>query len=209
MQENKRQWLTWWQRVSAQGDSEKVYDDIVARYGEPHRAYHTLAHIKHCLGEFNQVRRLIENPDEVEMGLWFHDVIYDTKAKDNEEKSAELVLQVASNILLPSSFGERVAKLILATKHSESPTNHDVQFLVDIDLSILGQSEAVFNEYERQIRQEYSWIPEQTFIAGRASILKSFIDRPKIYSTRFFQEKYEEQARKNIARSLKHLSELS
>ena len=93
----------------------------------------------------------------------------------------------------------------MATKHSESPTDPDVQLLVDIDLSILGQSEEKFDEYELQVRKEYEWVSEGAFVTGRSAILKSFLNRPTIYSTQFFRNKYEAQARRNIDRSLSRL----
>jgi len=202
-------WLELWQRIGAQGDSRKDYNDVVARYTEPHRAYHTLEHIEYCLGEFEQVRHLVTDPDAIELAIWYHDAIYDTKSKDKEERSASLARGVVRNALLPDSFGKSVANLIMATKHSQSFTDPDVQILVDIDLSILGQSEEKFDEYERQVRKEYEWVPKDAFVAGRSAILKSILDRPTIYSTQFFRNKYEAQARRNIARSLAQLSNRS
>ena len=198
-------WTALWQRLGAQGDANAVYNDLVARYSEPHRAYHTLEHIGHCLDEFEQVRHLATNPDAVELALWYHDAIYDTKTKDSEERSAALAVEEARNASLPDSFGQSVANLIMATKHTTAPTDPDVQLLVDTDLSILGQTEDKFDEYERQVRKEYEWVAKDAFTAGRSAILKSFLDRPTIYSTPFFRNKYEAQARANIARSLARL----
>lgn len=202
---NKQRWTSLWERIGAQGNASEVYNDLVARYSETHRAYHTLVHIGHCLDELEQVRELTTNPDAVELALWYHDAIYDTKAKDSEERSAELAIKMARGASLPDSFGQSVVNLIMATKHSESPTDPDVQLLVDVDLSILGQSEEKFDEYELQVRKEYEWVAEDAFVAGRSAILKSFLDRPTIYSTQFFRNKYEMQARRNIARSLARL----
>ncbi|MBI2482412.1 MAG: hypothetical protein HYV76_02540 [Candidatus Vogelbacteria bacterium] len=106
---------------------------------------------------------------------------------------------------MPDNLGQSVANFITATKHTSAPTNPDVQLLVDVDLSILGQSEDKFDEYERQVRKEYEWVAENAFVAGRSAILKSFLDRPTIYSTQFFRNKYEAQTRRNIARSLARL----
>mgnify|MGYP001607516004 FL=1 len=201
----EQRWTALWQRLGAQGDANAVYDNLIARYSEPHRAYHTLEHIGHCLDEFEQVRHLATNPDAVELALWYHDAIYDTKTKDSEERSAALAVEEARNASLPDSFGQSVANLIMATKHTTAPTDPDVQLLVDIDLSILGQTGDKFDEYERQVRKEYEWVAEDAFVAGRSSILKSFLDRTPIYSTRFFFNKYEVQARRNIAKSLARL----
>ena len=196
----EQRWTALWKRLGAQGDANAVYDDLVARYSEPHRAYHTLEHIRHCLDEFEQVRHLATNPDAVELALWYHDAIYDTKTKDSEERSAALAVEEARNASLPDSFGQSVANLIMATKHTTAPTDPDVQLLVDIDLSILGQTGDKFDEYERQVRKEYEWVAEDAFVAGRSSILKSFLDRTTIYSTRLLLNKYEVQARRNIAK---------
>lgn len=204
---SKQLWFLLYQRIAAQGNPDKTYNNLVARYSEPHRAYHTLGHIEHCLDELGQARHLAINLNAVELALWFHDAIYDTKAKDNEEKSAALAVDFLKNASLPEILGRSVANLIMATKHTAIPADPDNQLLVDIDLSILGQSEGKFDEYERQIRKEYEWVSEDAFIVGRLVILKSFLDRQVIYSTRFFREKYEARAQWNIARSFKKLSD--
>lgn len=206
---SEQQWRALWQRLGAQGDASAVYHDLVARYSEPHRAYHTLQHIEHCLDELKDSRHLAENPNAVELALWYHDVIYDTKAKDSEERSAALAVEMVRNASLSENLGQSVANLIMTTKHSAVPIDSDVKLLVDIDLSILGQTDNRFDEYDRQVRKEYEWVLEDAFVAGRSTILKSFLDRPAIYSTQFFHNKYETQARRNIARSLAQLSNRS
>ncbi|MBI2055138.1 MAG: N-methyl-D-aspartate receptor NMDAR2C subunit [Candidatus Sungbacteria bacterium] len=200
----EQRWTALWKHLGARGDESVVYADLATRYSEPHRAYHTFEHIGHCLDEFEQARHLATNPDTVELALWYHDAIYDTKAKDSEERSAALAVEVVRSASLSDNLGQSVANLITATKHTAVPTDPDVQLLVDIDLSILGQSEDKFDEYEQQVRKEYEWAAEDAFVAGRSAILKSFLDRTTIYSTQFFR-KYETQARRNIARSLARL----
>lgn len=106
---------------------------------------------------------------------------------------------------LPIFFRMPLEGMILVTKHSEAPQSGAEKVLVDIDLSILGQPEAVFDEYERNIRKEYEMVPDDQFRAGRAKVLESFLDRPTIYSTECFQQRYEERARANLVRSLAKL----
>lgn len=198
-------WLLFWRRVGAEGKPEVVFEKLVALYAEQHRAYHTLAHITHCLDEFEEVRHLAEHPNEVEMALWFHDAIYDTESQDSEERSAQLALKTANEMGLPETFGNRVHALIVATKHSEPPTETDTKILIDIDLSILGRGEAEFDEYEANVRREYHWVPEEEFKSRRAAILRSFMERQTIYSTDFFRQKYEQRARRNLGTSLSKL----
>ncbi len=152
-----------------------------------------------------QVRDLAIHSDAIELALWYHDTVYDTKNKNSEKRSAQLVKDMIKNASLPDNFGELVLNFIMATKHSVVPTDPDTQLLVDIDLSILGQTDEKFDEYEKQIRKEYEWVSEEAFIAGRSKILQSFLSRPSIYSTDFFHDKYEERARRNISRSLSRL----
>ena len=117
----EQHWSALWQRLGVKGDTNAVYNDLFVRYSEPHRAYHTLKHIGHCLEELERVRHLASNPDAVELALWYHDVIYDTTAKDSEEQSATLAIEVARNASLPDNFGQLVANLIMATKHTSAP----------------------------------------------------------------------------------------
>lgn len=199
-------WLDLWKRSGVRGSTKFYYNDLVKRYSESHRAYHNLKHIEACLVEFEEVRGLAVDPKAIEFAIWYHDAVYDTKRNDNEEKSCQLAIDVVRKFRIPINFGRVVLNHIMATKHSSVPTHPDTQLFVDIDLSILGKKEERFDKYEEQIRFEYSWVPREQFNLGRSAILKSFLERPRIYSTDFFFEKYEAQARLNIERSLKHLT---
>jgi len=202
--------LKLWNDIGAIGSPANIFADLVSRYSEPWRAYHTLAHIEAMFTEFDAFRGSEEahfvDLSAVEMAVWYHDAVYDTHARDNEEKSATLFRIIAECSFFTSGITERVIKLILATKHSAASSDLDIATLCDIDLAILGQPEATLDEYERQIRKEYEWVPEAQFRAGRAAILESFLKRPTIYATKFFREKYENQARKNLACSIQQLN---
>lgn len=206
MQSDRQRWLALWQRLNAHGDPHAVYDDLVARYSEPHRAYHTLAHIRRCLDEFELVKNFITRPDAVELALWYHDAIYNTKANDNEEKSAALARTMMRNAGLPDTLRQFVTDCIIATKHTAVPADPDICFLLDIDLSGLGQSENIFDKHGLQIRKEYEWVPERLFASKRTAILQSFLNRPNIYLTQSFRSKYEAQARQNIIRAITQLA---
>ena len=93
----------------------------------------------------------------------------------------------------------------MATRHEAVPRGVDAEILVDVDLSILGASRERFDEYERQVREEYAWVPDFLYRRERGKILKDFLARPRIFSTALFRSRYEEQARSNIGRSLERL----
>ena len=194
-----------WVRLGAQSHAALVFHELQTRYAERHRHYHNLKHINAVLAEFASARQFCAHPDDVELAAWFHDAIYDPKAKDNEEQSATLCAHALVDGRVHSEIITRVHALILATKHTAVPSNSDAAVLVDADLSILGQPKADFDAYEVAIRQEYAWVDETAFREGRAAVLQSFLDRPKIFTTDFFAGRYEAEARKNLRRSLRAL----
>ena len=199
------QWQQMWERFGVTQPDAGVLDQLLTRYSEPHRKYHTTRHLDECLARFQELRTEAKHPEEVEFALWFHDAIYDTKRHDNEAKSAEWARATAVIANLPADVAQRIEKLILATRHDAVPLDTDEKILVDVDLSILGEKPDRFDEYEDQIREEYAWVPGIVFRARRRNILKAFLARASIFNTRKFVETYEAQARANLERSIKLL----
>lgn len=173
-------------------------------YNSPDRTYHNLTHIHSCLAEFEAVRSLAENAVAMKIAIWFHDVIYDTHAHDNEERSADFAREALQKLGADEAFVNNVVELILATKHNQ-PVSGDAALLVDIDLAILGKPTDEFDRYDTAIRQEYHWVSEEAYRAGRSKVLQSFLDRPSIYQTDHFRTQYEAQARINLARAIRRL----
>jgi predicted metal-dependent HD superfamily phosphohydrolase len=171
-------------------------------HNEPHRKYHTVQHLSECLAAFEQVSQLAVHPAVVEMALWFHDAIYEVKRSDNEERSAQWATAELRAAGVATEAAELVASLVLATRHTSVPATPDEQVLVDIDLAILGASEQRFAEYERQIRDEYAFVPGFLFRRKRRAILQSFLQRPHIYSTAHFHAALEQAARSNLQRAV-------
>ncbi len=174
-----------------------VFQALVERYQEPHRAYHTLQHISECVSRLTTVRRA---PGEVALGVWFHDAIYDPRSADNEKRSAAW----ARAVLGDTAVGRKVETMILATKHDAVPQDAASRLLVDIDLAILAAPEPRYSEYEAQIRKEYAFLDEATWRAERQKVLRSFSDRAFIYGSAEFRA-LETRARRNLERSLNAL----
>ena len=195
-------WQRMWSGIGALAGGEQTYEELVARYSEPHRKYHSLQHLSECIQWFETVTALALHPGEIEAALWFHDAIYELKQHDNEEQSASWARTALLQAGVPHTSAVRVECLVLATKHTGLPVSPDEQLLVDIDLSILGATDARFAEYEYQIRQEYSFVPEVQFRQKRRAILRSFLDRSHIYSTAHFLSVLEERARANLHRAV-------
>jgi len=198
-------WHEMWKELGAATPDPKLYGELIARYSEPHRKYHTVQHLEECFEKLDEVRALAQHPAEVELALWFHDAIYDVKRQDNENKSADWARASALATGTPAEACNRVHSLVMATRHKAVPRGTDAEILVDIDLSILGAIPERFDQYEQQVREEYAWVPDFLFRRERKAILKEFLARPRIFSTTHFRDRYEQQARSNIERSLKRL----
>lgn len=197
-----------WRNLAAMLGLQRPQSEFVKlakRYGERHRKYHNARHINDCLAQLDSSSHEGADDPMVEYAIWFHDAIYITFSSENELRSADW----AANVIRQSGgFVERADlahSLIMVTRHREAPTEPLHQLVVDIDLFILGTAPQQFDEFERQIRSEYWWIPAPIYRRRRAAILKSFLERPIIYSTREFVERFEAQARENIVSSLKAL----
>jgi predicted metal-dependent HD superfamily phosphohydrolase len=197
-------WLELWSDQAKDTILRDIYDDLVKRYGEPHRHYHDLRHVSRCLEELDEVRGQADHPFEVELAIWLHDAVYDPKQSDNEEASARYAKETLGRLIQKEQL-ERVHSLIMETRHAEPPRNNDERLIADIDLAILGRPAEEYQEYEDGVRQEYGWVQEERFKAGRAEVLARFLAREHIYHTGHFREKYEENARANLSHSISTL----
>jgi len=168
------------------------------------RHYHTLTHLDACLREFDDMRDLALRPGEVELALWFHDAVYRSWRRDNEQRSAHLAADLLRSA--PTESVERIRQMILATTHHDDELAGDTALVTDIDLSILGQPAETYVPFERAIRREYWWVPRARYVAGRRRVLEGFLARSTIYRHDRFHEKYESRARANIAAALQQLA---
>lgn len=185
-------------------DSDGPYALVASRYAEAHRAYHTAEHINECLGWSDGVRDQALRPAELEIAIYFHDLVYEPQTRDNERRSAELFREEAASAGVAAPLIERIEKLIESTeKHAIEGA--DAALLSDIDLSILGASPTRYMRFERDIRTEYAMFDDATYRAGRANVLRGFLERLGIYKTASFASRLEAQARDNISRALSAL----
>lgn len=194
----EKSWVQVWTDLALVPSSD-LFELLLGAYSEPQRHYHTKQHLAECLSLFGQVQHFAAHPGEVAIALWFHDSIYDARGKSNEQLSADWALRVLRDASADTGIQQRVERLILATKHDAAPTDSDQQLLVDIDLSILGANSERFAEYDRQVRAEYSWVPDFIYNMKRKGVLKAFLARPSIYNTNYFRENYEQKTRINLA----------
>ncbi len=196
-------WQHLWQELGAQTINGGLFNQLVQGYSEPHRHYHTLQHLRECLLHFEAASSLARRPGEVELALWFHDAVYDPQRDDNEERSADWACSSVLAAGCDAAIAQRVHALVMVTKRHTAPVDDaDAALLLDIDLAILGAVPVRFDEYERQVREEYAHVAEVAFRAGRARVLHGFLERPTIFATEVFRDALERRARENLARSV-------
>jgi predicted metal-dependent HD superfamily phosphohydrolase len=149
----------------------------------------------------------IQNRDAFYFAIWYHDVIYEAKRSDNEEKSAEFAVEALAELGVPEQTIAVVREMILATKHHRGAgLSWDMKAFLDLDTSILGAPEEIYEEYSRAIRKEYSWVPDFLYRKGRVKVLNDFLEGEHIYHTDEIRAEYELQARDNITAEIRALS---
>ena len=179
------------------------FDELAAAYDEPGRFYHNLDHLADVLRTIDDLADLAWDVAAVRLAAWYHDAVYDPRALDNEERSAALAQTRCESWGLPRETIDTARQLILATKtHPFVPEDRDEAVLLDADLAIFGAGQERYNAYARAIRQEYQWVPEEDYRRGRLRILRSFLQKERIYRLERMQQLHEAAARENLAREI-------
>ncbi|MEP7115100.1 MAG: metal-dependent phosphohydrolase [Ilumatobacteraceae bacterium] len=184
-------------------------DDVLIRYAEPHRHYHTATHIMFVLRHLREVAQTsAEQPSsEVIAAALYHDAIYDPRVADNEERSAVLAVADLGAIDWSADRCETVAALIVATaSHLAEPVAAgpvtDTAMLVDADLAILGADPGAYQAYADGVRAEYSHVDDEQWSIGRAAVLHRFLGRDRLFFTDYMHAALEHRARANIGAEL-------
>ena len=92
-------------------------EQLILRYGEPHRHYHTT---KHLLQVLTMIDKLADDHDLflVRLAAWYHDAVYAIPPGQvsNEEASARLALRELSWVGLEQEDLNQVARLVRLTE---------------------------------------------------------------------------------------------
>jgi predicted metal-dependent HD superfamily phosphohydrolase len=169
----------------------RLIEDLRRRYAEPHRHYHTQQHIDAMLAELRITPEPVHERHVLEAAIWFHDAIYDTHRRDNESRSAELAVRELGDAGWAAADIARVEKLILATAdhaaaRSLIATEPDAALFLDLDLAILGARPGVYDAYAKAVRQEFSWVGDADYRAGRLGVLNRFLAQSRLYHTDYY-----------------------
>lgn len=204
----RRRWL------ALRPEDHATVDDLLARWREPHRTYHSPTHLAETLAALDVLTRAEAGPPTstgragtapgtldaadrrtAELALWFHDAVHDGRTPEDEDASAALAL---------AALGDpRVAALVRMTaRHDPDPADRAAALVSDADLAILGADPARYDEYTRQIRAEYATVPDDRFRIGRRAVLEQLLDLPTLYATDEGRRRWAVRAESNLRREL-------
>ncbi|MET0300524.1 MAG: hypothetical protein ABW036_12205 [Flavitalea sp.] len=177
--------------------ADSLWAEIADQYSGPKRFYHTLAHLDNFYAQLLKCKNDLNDWQSAVIAMVYHDVIYHTPDRKDEERSAELaVLRLGKIPKFPKDKIDRINTLILATKAHGESTDNDTNLFNDGDMTILGLERSVYQQYVKDVRSEYNNVPG--FDAGRKKVLQYFLDMKRIFKSDFFNKLYEASARENI-----------
>lgn len=196
-------------------DAPELGTELLNRWSESHRRYHTPVHLLDVLTALDQLSGPGGPPKAVVLAAWFHDAVYDMTGAD-EEASAQLATdrlhEFAGNLRIGAGNEAtlicEVARLVLLTR-SHSPQHDDTggALLCDADLAVLGRSPARYARYAEAIRAEYAHVTEPDWQAGRSAVVHHLLDKDPLFHTRMGARRWEQAARQNLAGELTALQE--
>lgn len=184
---------------------DTLWDEIQENHSSTLRHYHNLTHVGYMIEMAMKHKSNLLDPNIVLYSIFYHDLVYDPKRLDNEERSAALARDRLSRLGVPEGKITKCQHQILATGDHRNAGENDTNYLLDFDLAILGESPQEYNNYSKKIRQEYSMYPDLIYNTGRRKVLLHFLDMERIFKTPGFYDNYEQQARENLKDELERL----
>lgn len=184
---------------------EQYWLEIEKAYSSKKRHYHNLTHLEQLWQQLLPLKAQIADWDTLQFSLFYHDIVYNVRRQDNEEKSAELAKQRLQALHYPSTEIDKCTTQILATKSHTSSPDLDTNLFTDADLAILGQDWPTYHNYTQQVRREYAIYPDLLYKPGRKKVLRHFLNMERIFKTAHFFDLYEHSARINLSREIGEL----
>ncbi|MFF2215564.1 HD domain-containing protein [Streptomyces antibioticus] len=194
-------------RDHREGPDPALYADrLLTRWQEPQRHYHTLTHLTAVLDHVDTLEAYATDPAAVRLAAWFHDAVYLPDRSENEERSARLAERALPEAGVPGARTAEVARLVrLTVTHDPADDDRDGQVLCDADLAILAAPPSAYAAYTAAVREEYHFVPNDAFRAGRSAILRQLLDLPRLFHTPYGAAEWEPTARYNLRGELELL----
>ncbi|MEU1596564.1 hypothetical protein ABZ468_27840 [Streptomyces sp. NPDC005708] len=188
-------------------DPAPFADNLLHRWSEPQRRYHTVEHLAAVLDRVDVLAEFADDPEAVRLAAWFHDAVYQPDRSENEERSARLAERALPEAGVARTTTAEVARLVrLTVTHDPADDDRNGHVLCDADLAILASPPSAYATYTAAVREEYGFVPNDAFRAGRATVLRQLLELPQLFRTPYGQERWEATARYNIGSELEMLS---
>ncbi|MFE7467337.1 hypothetical protein ACFU6R_24985 [Streptomyces sp. NPDC057499] len=187
-------------RGGAPGPDPVPYaDNLLTRWAEPQRKYHTTAHLVAVLDHIDTLAPYAADADTVRLAAWFHDAVYRPDRSENEERSAALAERALPEAGVPDGITAEVARLVrLTVTHDPAEGDADGEVLCDADLAVLAGAPEEYAAYAARVREEYGFVPDEAFREGRAAVLRQLLELPRLFRTPYGAEHWEPRARQNL-----------
>ncbi|WP_435188347.1 HD domain-containing protein [Streptomyces sp. bgisy126] len=197
-------------RAGREGPDPAPYGlNLLARWAEPQRRYHTVDHLRAVLDRVDELTDQGGEGGELELvrlAAWFHDAVYRPDRSENEERSALLAEKALAEAGLTPHEVAEVARLVrLTVTHDPAVGDLNGETLCDADLAVLASDPDTYAGYAAAVREEYGFVPDDAFREGRAAVLRHLLDLPRLFRTPYGAAVWEEKARENVERELKEL----
>ncbi|MER7000609.1 hypothetical protein [Streptomyces sp. NPDC000410] len=188
-------------------DPRPYADNLLARWSEPQRRYHTVDHLAAVLDRIDTLEQYADDPDLVRLAAWFHDAVYLPERSTNEERSARLAERALPEAGLTTKDTNEVARLVrLTTTHAAQDGDSNGMVLCDADLAVLASPPRAYAAYAAAVREEYAFVPDDAFREGRAAVLRQLLGLPRLFRTPYGEREWEAAARANIQAELERLT---
>ncbi|MCI3931450.1 HD domain-containing protein [Streptomyces sp. AN091965] len=182
---------------------EPYADNLLARWAEPHRRYHTITHLTAVLDHIDTLEQHADAPHLVRLAAWFHDAVYAPDRSENEERSARLAERALPEAGLTDEDTAHVARLVrLTVTHDPAEGDRDGEVLCDADLAVLAAPPDAYAAYAAAVREEYAFVPDEAFRQGRADVLRQLLALPRLFRTPHGAARWEAPARENLSAEL-------
>jgi len=179
---------------------------LLASWSEPHRRYHTIAHLRSVLLRVDELAGHAVDADAVRMAAWYHDAVYRGRSDDEENSARRAEIDLSSLGLAPATIGE-VGRLVrLTVTHDPAPGDRNGETLSDADLAALAVPADRYAANTALVRAEYAHVPDDVFGIDRSKVLRALLDAPAVYRTPYAHEHWEAQARANLNAELHTLT---
>ncbi|MFF5895461.1 hypothetical protein ACFY8O_05965 [Streptomyces argenteolus] len=195
-------------RGGAPGPDPLPYaDHLLDRWAEPQRRYHTTGHLAQVLDRVDILAGHAAAPELVRLAVWFHDAVYRPDRTENEERSAALAERALPEAGVSDAATAEVARLVrLTVTHDPAEGDTNGEVLCDADLAILAAAPKEYAAYAAQVREEYGFVPDDTFREGRSAVLRQLLELPRLFRTPHGRAEWEPRARQNLTTELDLLS---